>query len=67
MKTFEIKGDFWNSTKAKLKQHWSKHTEKDLQFNDGKTDALYARIQTRTGESLEAVERGVMQASTCGR
>lgn len=66
MITFEIKGDFWNFTRGKLKQHWAMLTDDDLQYNDGKPASLFARIQKRTGETREAVEKGVMEASTCG-
>ncbi len=66
MNTFEIKGDFWDFTKSKLKQHWTMLTDDDLKYNDGKPASLFARIQKRTGERPQAVEKGVMEASTCG-
>jgi uncharacterized protein YjbJ (UPF0337 family) len=64
--TLEIKGD-WNITKGKLKQKWAKLTDDDLQYADGKCDELLGRIQKRTGETREAVEKAVRESSatTC--
>jgi len=56
MTTLEIKGD-WNITKGKLKQKWAQLTDSDLEFAEGKHDELLGRIQKRTGESREAVEK----------
>ena len=63
MNTLEIKGD-WNITKGKLKQKWAKLTDDDLQFAKGKLEEVYGRIQKRTGESREAVEKAVKEASS---
>jgi len=68
MNTLEIKGD-WNITKGKLKQKWAKLTDDDLQYVDGKQDELYGRIQKRTGETREAIEKAIKEASShscCG-
>ena len=56
MKMLEIKGD-WNITKGKLKQKWAKLTDDDLQYVKGKNDELLGRIQKRTGETREAIEK----------
>jgi uncharacterized protein YjbJ (UPF0337 family) len=65
MTTLEIKGD-WNITKGKLKQKWASLTNDDLQFAEGRQDELIGRIQKRTGETREAVERAVKEfCSTC--
>jgi uncharacterized protein YjbJ (UPF0337 family) len=56
MTTLEIKGD-WNITKGKLKQKWAKLTDDDLQYVEGKQEELVGRIQKRTGETREAVEK----------
>jgi uncharacterized protein YjbJ (UPF0337 family) len=64
MNTLEIKGD-WNITKGKLKQKWAQLTDDDLQYAEGKHDELFGRIQKRTGETREAVEKGIKEASTC--
>jgi uncharacterized protein YjbJ (UPF0337 family) len=63
MNTLEIKGD-WNITKGKLKQKWAKLTDDDLQFLDGKKDELLGRIQKRTGESRETVEKAIKEATS---
>ncbi len=66
MTTLEIKGD-WNITKGKLKQKWAKLTDDDLQYVEGKYDELFGRIQKRTGETREAIEKAVKEAaSSCG-
>ena len=67
MNKLEMKGD-WNITKGKLKQKWAKLTDDDLQYAEGKHDELVGRIQKRTGEAREAVEKAVKEAcSFCGR
>jgi uncharacterized protein YjbJ (UPF0337 family) len=63
MNTLEIKGD-WNVTKGKLKQKWGALTDDDLQYVEGKQDEGLGRIQKRTGETLEAVEKVVKEASS---
>ena len=60
MTTLEIKGD-WNITKGKLKQKWAKLTDDDLQYVEGKQEELIGRIQKRTGETREAVEKAVKE------
>jgi uncharacterized protein YjbJ (UPF0337 family) len=65
MNTLEIKGD-WNITKGKLKQKWAKLTEDDLQYVEGKQEELFGRIQKRTGETRETVEKAIKELSkTC--
>jgi uncharacterized protein YjbJ (UPF0337 family) len=64
MNTLESKGD-WNITKGKLKQKWAKLTDDDLQFAEGKHDELLGRIQKRTGETREAVEKAFKESSSC--
>ena len=65
MTTLEIKGD-WNITKGKLKQKWAKLTDDDLQFTGGKYDELLGRIQKRTGEAREAIEKAIKEFSSLG-
>ena len=65
MTTLEIKGD-WNIAKGKLKQRWAKLTDDDLQYVEGKKDEMIGRIQKRTGETREAVEKAVKEScSSC--
>jgi uncharacterized protein YjbJ (UPF0337 family) len=63
MNKLEIKGD-WNITKGKLKQRWAKLTDDDLQFSEGKSEELFGRIQKRTGETREAVEKAIREISS---
>ena len=65
MTTLEIKGD-WNITKGKLKQKWAKLTDDDLQYSEGKQEELLGRIQKRTGETREAVEKAIKESSAGG-
>ena len=68
MNTLEIKGD-WNITKGKLKQKWAKLTDDDLQYVEGNYDELLGRVQKRTGETREAVEKAIKESSadhSCG-
>ena len=58
MNKLEIKGD-WNITKGKLKQKWAHLTDDDLRLIDGQHDELLGRIQKRTGETKEAVEKAI--------
>jgi uncharacterized protein YjbJ (UPF0337 family) len=56
MNTLELKGN-WNIAKGKLKQKYAQLTDEDLRFVDGKQDELIGRIQKRTGETQEMIER----------
>ena len=62
MTTLEIKGD-WNITKGKLKQKWAQLTDDDLVYASGKQEELLGRIQKRTGETREAIEKAVKESS----
>ncbi len=59
----EIKGD-WNIITGKLKQKWAKLTDDDLQFAEGKFEEVYGRIQKRTGETRDVVEKALKEASS---
>ena len=66
MNKLELKGD-WNITKGKLKQKWAKLTDDDLQYEEGRHEELLGRIQKRTGETREAVEKAIKELnSECG-
>jgi uncharacterized protein YjbJ (UPF0337 family) len=67
MTTLEIKGD-WNITRGRLKQKWAQLTNDDLEYAEGRQDELIGRIQKRTGETREAVEKAIKEiftASNC--
>jgi uncharacterized protein YjbJ (UPF0337 family) len=61
MNKLEVKGD-WNITKGKLKQKWAKLTDDDLRYAEGKQEELVGRIQKRTGETREAVEKALQES-----
>lgn len=60
MTTLEMKGD-WNITKGKLKQKWASLTDNDLEYSEGQQDELIGRIQKRTGQTREAVEKAIQE------
>ena len=62
MDKLEIEGD-WNVIKGTLKQKWAKLTDDDLQYAEGKQDELLGRIQKVTGETREAVQKAIKEAS----
>ena len=64
MNTLELKGK-WNIAKGKLKQRWGRLTDDDLQYVEGKEDELLGRIQRRTGETREKIEKEIEQACSC--
>jgi len=61
MNKMKMKGD-WNIAKGKLKQRWAKLTDDDLRYQEGMEYELIGRIQKRTGETQEAVEKAVEDA-----
>jgi len=56
MNKLQIKGN-WNIVKGKLKQRWASLTDDDLRFVEGAETELIGRIQKRTGEQRELVEK----------
>ncbi len=56
MNNLKLKGN-WTIATGKLKQKWGQLTDSDLQYIEGQEDQLIGRIQRRTGETREAVER----------
>ncbi len=63
MNKLEAKGD-WNIIKGKLKQKWAKLTDDDLKCAEGKHDELIGRIEKRTGEKREAIEKAIKEFSS---
>jgi uncharacterized protein YjbJ (UPF0337 family) len=61
MNKLQIKGN-WNIAKGKLKKKWASLTDDDLRFEEGQDDELIGRIQKRTGQTREQVERAVEEA-----
>jgi uncharacterized protein YjbJ (UPF0337 family) len=54
MDKLEIKGN-WNILKGNLKQKYSKLTDDDLTYVEGKEDELVGRIQKKTGKTRQEV------------
>jgi uncharacterized protein YjbJ (UPF0337 family) len=65
MNTLQFKGD-WNIIKGKLTQKWANLTDDDLQYAEGKKEELIGRIQKRTGETREAVEKVLKESDSTG-
>jgi uncharacterized protein YjbJ (UPF0337 family) len=61
MNKLEMKGN-WNITKGRLKQRWGNLTDDDLDVASGNLDELVGRIQKRTGERREEIERALEDA-----
>jgi uncharacterized protein YjbJ (UPF0337 family) len=62
MNKLELKGD-WNIVKGKLRQKYGQLTDNDLQYSEGQEEELVGRIQKRTGQTKEAVERVLRDCS----
>jgi uncharacterized protein YjbJ (UPF0337 family) len=65
MNQLQLKGN-WNIAKGKLKQQWGDLTDDDLDYTEGRKDELVGRIQKRTGQSREAVEKAIEDAINTG-
>jgi len=52
----ELQGQ-WNSLRGRVKEKWGQLTDDDLQMHGGNIDQLVGRIQQRTGEGRESIER----------
>ena len=61
MNKLEMKGN-WNMAKGKLKQKWANLTDDDLKFEEGQQDELIGRIQRRTGQTREQVQKALDEA-----
>ncbi|HET8866217.1 MAG TPA: CsbD family protein [Gracilimonas sp.] len=56
MNDLTLKGT-WNETKGKLKQKYSKLTDDDLKFTEGKEDELIGRLQKKLGKSKDEIKK----------
>jgi uncharacterized protein YjbJ (UPF0337 family) len=52
----ELQGQ-WNRLRGQVRERWEQLTDDDLQMQGGNVDQLVGRIQQRTGETREAIER----------
>jgi len=61
----ELQGQ-WNKLRGQVKERWGQLTDDDLQIHGGNIDQLVGRIQQRTGESRESIERFLTELSGHG-
>ena len=56
----------WNQVRGQLKKKWGQLTEDDLKFTNGNIDQLIGRIQSKTGEARDAIERFLNEVTSQG-
>src|SRR3954452_5803680 len=61
----ELQGQ-WNKLKGQVKERWGQLTDDDLQMQGGNVDQLVGRIQQRTGETRESIERYLTDLTSRG-
>jgi uncharacterized protein YjbJ (UPF0337 family) len=61
----ELQGQ-WNQLRGQVKQKWGQLTDDDLQIQGGNVDQLVGRIQQKTGEGREAIERFLTELTSRG-
>jgi len=61
----ELQGQ-WNSLRGRVKEKWGQLTDDDLQMHGGNIDQLVGRIQQRTGEGRESIERFLTDLTSKG-
>jgi uncharacterized protein YjbJ (UPF0337 family) len=54
MDKLELKGR-WNELRGKAKQANGNLTDDDLQYEDGKEDELFGRLQTKLGKTKDEI------------
>jgi uncharacterized protein YjbJ (UPF0337 family) len=52
----ELQGQ-WNSLRGRVKEKWGQLSDDDLTIQGGNIDQLVGKIQQKTGEGREAIER----------
>ena len=52
----ELQGQ-WNQLQGKVKEKWGQLSEDDLKIQNGNIDQLVGKIQQKTGEGREAIEK----------
>jgi uncharacterized protein YjbJ (UPF0337 family) len=61
----ELQGQ-WNTLRGRVKEKWGQLTDDDLQIHGGNIDQLVGRIQQKTGEGREAIERFLSDLTSRG-
>lgn len=54
MDKLELKGS-WNELKGKIKQKHADFTDDELEYEDGKDDELFGRLQQKLGKTKDEV------------
>jgi len=52
----ELQGQ-WNQVKGKVKEKWGQLTDDDVNIGGGNLDQVIGKIQSRTGEARESIEK----------
>lgn len=60
MNQLTLKGN-WNIAKGKLRQKYADLTDDDVAYVEGKEDELYGRLQKKTGQTREQIERDLKE------
>ncbi len=61
----ELQGQ-WNKLRGQVKEKWGMLTDDDLQMAGGNADQLVGKIQQRTGEGREAIEKYLTELTSKG-
>jgi uncharacterized protein YjbJ (UPF0337 family) len=56
----------WNQLKGDVKKRWGQLSDDDLKWSGGNIDQLVGRIQQRTGETRETIEKYLDQLTAQG-
>ena len=56
----------WNQLKGEVMKRWGELSEDDLKLSGGNIDQLVGRIQQRTGETREVIEKYLDQLTSQG-
>jgi len=61
----ELQGQ-WSKLRGQVKERWGQLTDDDLQIQGGNVDQLVGRIQQKTGEAREAIEKYLTELTSRG-
>jgi len=61
----ELQGQ-WNNLRGQVKEHWGQLTDDDLTIQGGNIDQLVGRIQQRTGETRDVIEKFLTDLTSRG-
>jgi len=61
----ELQGQ-WSKLRGQVKEKWGQLTDDDLQIHGGNVDQLVGKIQQKTGEGREAIEKFLGELTSHG-